>query len=110
MTRGLNKVSLIGHLGCDPQVRTLEGGVRVAHIALATNEAVKGKDGQIKVCTDWHRLVLWARLADFAGEYLRKGRLVYAEGKLQNRTFCEKDGRERQVTEIIVHHVLILDN
>lgn len=102
MARGLNKVILIGNVGGDPDVRVLPNGNAVTNITLATSDSWKDKQtGQQQERTEWHRIVFFGKLAEIAGEYLRKGSRVYIEGKLQTREW-EKDGVKRYTTEIVV--------
>ena len=108
--RGLNKVSLIGHLGKDTDVNTLSDGKTVVHFTLATTEGFTDKQGTKQCATDWDQLVVWGALADFAGKYLTKGRLVYAEGSLRTRHFDDPDGRRKYVTEVIADRLILLDN
>jgi single-strand DNA-binding protein len=96
----LNKVMLIGNLGKDPEVRYTASGQAVASFNLATSEKFKNKSGEWEERTEWHRITLWARLAEIAGEYLSKGKTVYIEGRLQTREY-EKDGIKRYSTEIV---------
>lgn len=96
----LNKATLIGRLGKDPEVRTLESGVHVATFSVATTENWKDKDGNKKESTEWHNIVLWRGLAEIAAKYLHKGDLVYLEGKITTRKW-EKDGVTRYTTEIV---------
>jgi single-strand DNA-binding protein len=102
-TRGLNKVMLIGHLGGDPELRYTPGGQAVATFSVATNEIYKDKDGNQQERTEWHRVVSWSRLAEVAGEYLKKGQQVYVEGRLQTRSWTDKDGIKRYTTEIVAN-------
>lgn len=104
----VNKVILIGHLGKDPQVRTLEGDVCVASFPLATKEVFM-KDGKRVEQTEWHNIILWRGLAEAAGKYLRKGKLVYIEGRLRTRIFEDKDKNRRSNTEIVVENFSLLD-
>jgi single-strand DNA-binding protein len=108
--RGLNKVSLIGHLGKDPEVRALSDGKSVAHFTMATTERYTDKTGQRQSTTDWHQLVAWGALAEFAGKYLHKGRLIYAEGKLKTRHYDTADGQRKYVAEVIADQIILLDN
>lgn len=101
MARGLNKVMLIGHLGKDPELKYTPGGAAVATFSLATNESYKDKEGNQQDRTEWHRLVVWNKQAEIAAEYLKKGQQIFAEGKLQTRTW-EKDGQKHYMTEIVV--------
>jgi len=97
---GVNKVILIGNLGADTEVRNLESGVKVATLNLATSESYKDKNGERQTNTEWHRIVLWRGLADVASNYLKKGSQVYIEGRLRTRSYEDKDGKTRYVTEI----------
>ncbi|EDT1338923.1 single-stranded DNA-binding protein [Salmonella enterica subsp. enterica serovar Enteritidis] len=102
-SRGLNKVQLIGHLGQDPEVRYLPNGKAVANLSLATSDTWKDKQtGEQKDRTEWHRVVLYEKLAEVAGEYLRKGAQVYIEGELRTRKWTDQNGQERYTTEIVV--------
>ena len=107
--RGLNKVTLIGNLGKDPEVQVLDGNVPVAKFSLATSETWRDKSGQPHTSTDWHTVVLWRGLAELAQAYLRKGSLVYLEGKLKTRHYDDPAGQRHYVTEIIGEHLLMLD-
>jgi len=107
--RGLNKVTLIGNLGNDPIIQNLEGNIKVAKFSLATSESFKDANGQNQTITDWHNIVLWRILADLAEKYLHKGSLIYLEGKLKTRTYDDKDGQKRYVTEVIAESFLMLD-
>jgi single-strand DNA-binding protein len=102
-TRGLNKVMLIGHLGGDPEMKYTPGGQAVATFNVATNEVYKDKEGNQQERTEWHRIVAWARLAEVAAEYLKKGQQVYVEGRLQTRSWNDKDGNKRYTTEIVAN-------
>jgi single-strand DNA-binding protein len=107
--KGLNKVTLIGNLGKNPDIQVLEGNVKVAKCSLATSESFKDSNGQNHLITDWHNIVLWRGLADLAEKYLHKGSMVYVEGKLKTRTYEDKDGQKRYVTEVIAESILMLD-
>ncbi|RFP65825.1 single-stranded DNA-binding protein [Hymenobacter lapidiphilus] len=107
--RGLNKVTLIGSLGKDPEVSVLEGNVAVAKFSLATSETWRDKAGQPHTTTDWHSVVLWRGLAELAQAYLRKGSLVYLEGKLKTRHYDDAAGQRHYVTGIIGEQLLMLD-
>ncbi|MCX2956405.1 MAG: single-stranded DNA-binding protein, partial [Candidatus Regiella insecticola] len=103
-SRGINKVILIGHLGQDPEVRYMPNGNAVVNMTLATSENWKDKNtGENKEKTEWHRIVLFGKLAEIAGEYLRKGSQVYIEGSLQTRKWQDQNGLERYTTEILVN-------
>ena len=107
--RGLNKVTLIGNPGKEPEYQQLEGNVSVAKFSLATTESFKDKTGKTQTNTDWHTVVLWRSLADLAHKYLQKGSLVYVEGKLKNRQYDDRDGTTRYVTEIVAEQIIMLD-
>jgi single-strand DNA-binding protein len=107
--RGLNKVTLIGNMGKDPDITVLEGNISVAKLSLATTETFKDKAGQSQSTTDWHTIVAWRGLAELASKYLKKGSLVYIEGKIKNRTFDDKEGIRRTVTEILAEEIILLD-
>lgn len=110
MARGINKVILIGNLGSDPEVRYMPQGGAVANLTLATSETWTDKNtNEKKENTEWHRLVIYQRLAEIAGEYLRKGSKIYVEGKLKTRKWTDKDGIERYTTEIVVNELQMLD-
>lgn len=103
-SRGINKVILIGHLGQDPEIRYMPNGNAVANINLATSEVWKDKStGENKERTEWHRVVIFSKLAEIAREYLKKGSQVYIEGTLQTRKWQDQQGLERYITEIIVN-------
>lgn len=105
----VNKVILIGHLGKDPEIRYMTNGEAVANISLATSETWKTKEGEKKEKTEWHRLIFYRRLAEIAGEYLKKGAQIYVEGKLQTKKWQDKEtGADRYTTEIIVHEMKML--
>jgi single-strand DNA-binding protein len=105
---GINKVILVGNLGKDPEVRHLEGGAVVAKFPLATSESYKTKDGQRVDQTEWHNVVMWRGLAESAEKFLRKGSLVYIEGKIRTRSWDDKDGNKRFATEIIADTMTML--
>ena len=107
--KGLNKVQLIGNLGNVPDCQILEGNISVAKFSLATTESYRDKNGIMQSSTDWHNVVLWRGLADLAKNYLVKGSLVYVEGKIKTRSFDDKDGHKKYVTEIIAEQVILLD-
>jgi len=104
----LNRAQLIGHQGRDPEVRQSGDGNPVTHLTLATTETWKDKAGARQSRTEWHRVVLFARLAEIAGEYLHKGALVYLEGRLQTRKWQADDGSERSATEIVGERLRML--
>ncbi len=109
--RGLNKVMLIGRLGQDPEVRYTPSEVAVANFSIATSEEWKDKNtGQKQERTEWHRIVAWRRLGEICGEYLKKGSQVFIEGKLQTRSWDDRDGNKRYTTEIIAMNMQMLDS
>lgn len=111
MARGINKVILIGNLGKDPDVRYMPNGQAVANITLATSESWKDKNsGEQQERTEWHRVVFFRRLAEIAGEYLKKGSKVYIEGKLQTRKWQDQNGQDRYTTEIVANEMQMLDS
>lgn len=111
MARGVNKVILIGNLGKDPEIRYTPDGKAVANLTLATSESWKGKDGELVEKTEWHRIVMFQRTAEIAGEYLRKGSKVYIEGRLQTRKWQDKTtGQDRYTTEIVGDNMQMLDS
>jgi single-strand DNA-binding protein len=110
MAGSLNKVLLIGRLGRDPEVRYTTSGQPVATFSIATDESYKSKDGQKVEKTEWHRIVVWGKAAEFCGNYLAKGRLVFIEGKLETRKWTDKDGVEKYTTEIKADRVDFMDS
>jgi len=110
-SRGVNKVILVGNLGQDPETRYLPSGVAVTNITVATSESWKDKtSGQQQERTEWHRVCFFNRLAEVAGEYLRKGSKVYIEGSLRTRKWQGKDGQDRYTTEIVASEMQMLDS
>lgn len=110
MARGINKVILIGNLGTDPEVRYMPTGGAVANLTIATSESWTDKTtNEKKENTEWHRVVIYQRLAEIAGEYLRKGSKVYIEGRLRTRKWQDQQGVERYTTEIIANELQMLD-
>lgn len=106
---GINKVIIVGNLGGDPEVRYTPSGSAVANFNVATSESWKDKNtGEKKERTEWHRIVVWGKLGELCGEYLSKGRQVYIEGRLQTRSYDDKDGVKRYMTEIIATDVQFL--
>ena len=107
--KSVNKVILIGNLGKDPEIKYTPQGTPVAKIAIATNERFKDKDGQWQDRTEWHNIVLWERLAEIAGEYLKKGGKVYIEGRLQTRSWDDKQtGQKKYMTEVVASDMILL--
>lgn len=110
MAKGLNKVNLIGNLGKDPEVRYMSDGDAICNLTLATSDSWKDKQtGETKEHTEWHRVSLFGRLAEIAGEYLKKGSKVYIEGSLRTRKYTDSDGIERYATEVRGAELLMLD-
>ena len=111
MARGVNKVILIGNLGSDPEVRYTPDGVPVANFNLATSESWNDRNtGERQERTEWHRLVLWRKLAEIASQYLKKGSKIYVEGKLQTRSWDDQSGQKRYTTEVVVFDMQMLDS
>jgi len=109
MARGINKVILVGNIGRDPEVRYTSNGGAVANITLATTEQWRDKQsGQTQERTEWHRVVMFGRLGEIAGEYLKKGSQVYIEGKLQTRKWQDQSGQDRYTTEIVASDMQML--
>jgi single-strand DNA-binding protein len=109
MARGVNKVILIGNLGADPEVKYTPSGSAVANLRLATTESRRDKQsGEQQEHTEWHRLVMFGRLAEIAGEYLRKGSQIYVEGRIQTRKWQDRDGNDRYTTEIVANEMQML--
>jgi single-strand DNA-binding protein len=104
----VNKVILIGNLGSDPEVKYTPSGTAVANFNIATNESWLNKDGKKEERTEWHKIVVWSKLAELCGEYLAKGRPVYLEGRLQTRDWNDKDGNKRYTTEIVAQTIQFL--
>lgn len=105
----VNKVTLIGNLGRDPEVRTLENGTKVGSFTLATNESYKDKNDQWQTLTEWHNIVVWRYQAEKAERELKKGSLAYVEGKITHRKYQDKDGVERFTTEIVAAQIYSLE-
>lgn len=110
MSRGINKVILIGNLGADPESRSLPSGAQVANLRIATTDSYKDKQSnEWQERTEWHRVSMFGRLAEVAAQYLRKGSKVYIEGKLTTRKWQDKDGKDRYSTEITANEMQMLD-
>jgi single-strand DNA-binding protein len=109
MSRGINKVILVGNLGKDPEVRYLDENTPVANFSLATSDSYKDRNGNRVDTTEWHNIVLWRGLAKVAEQYLKKGSKVYIEGKLRTRSWDDKDGNKRYTTEIVGDQMVMLD-
>lgn len=111
MARGVNKVILIGHLGADPELRSMPSGLSVANLRVATSESWKDKEtGENKERTEWHSVAIFGRLGEIAGEYLKKGSKVYLEGSLRTRKWQDKQGNDRYTTEIVATEMQMLDS
>jgi len=108
MAGGVNKVFLIGNLGVDPEVRFTPSGQAVANFRIATNESWTDKSGQKQERTEWHRIVVWGKLAELCGEYLKKGRQCFVEGRLQTREWTDKEGKKNYTTEVVANNVQFL--
>ena len=108
MASGVNKVILIGHLGADPDMRYTPSGAGVCELRVATSESWKDKNGQRQERTEWHRVVVWGKTAEICAKYLTKGRQVYVEGRIQTRTYDDKEGVKRYMTEVIANDVQFL--
>ena len=109
MSKSLNKVQLIGNLGGDPELRYTSSGVAVANFNIATSMKWTDPDGNAQEKTEWHNIVAWRKLAEICGEWLKKGRRVYIEGRLQTRTWDDKNGVKHWKTEIIADDMIMLD-
>ena len=114
--RGLNRVTLIGNIGNDPEYKTLQDGAPVAKFSIATTESYRLKNGETQSHTDWHTIIAWRGLATFASQYIHKGSLptgqaglIYVEGKLRNRQYEDKDRVKKYVTEIVAEQIILLD-
>jgi single-strand DNA-binding protein len=105
---GVNKVIVIGRLGADPEVKTVAGGNTVARLSVATSENWTDKQGQKQERTEWHRVVVWGKLAELCGKYLSKGRQAYIEGRLQTRSWEDQSGQKKYTTEIVANTVQFL--
>jgi single-strand DNA-binding protein len=105
---GVNKVIIVGRLGADPELKTVTGGQSVARLSIATSENWTDKQGQKQERTEWHRIVVWGKLADLCGKYLSKGRQAYVEGRLQTRSWEDQQGQKRYTTEIVANTVQFL--
>lgn len=110
MAGGVNKVILIGHLGADPDMRYTPSGAGVCELRVATSESWKDKNGQRQERTEWHRVVVWGKTAEICAKYLAKGRQVYIEGRIQTRSYDDKEGQKRYITEVIANDVQFLSS
>ena len=111
MAKSLNRVMLIGNLGKDPELRYTTSGVAVATFSLATNESWKDQDGNLQERTEWHNIVAWKKLAEICGEWLKKGKKIYVEGRIQTRNYDDKNtGAKKYMTEIVADNIIMLDS
>jgi single-strand DNA-binding protein len=110
MTRGLNKVMIIGHLGRDPQMRFTPNGKSVASFSVACDRSWKSADGEKRKDTEWFNVVAWGDLAEISKQYLSKGSLVYVEGRLQTRDWSDKKGNQHKSVEVIARDILLIDS
>jgi single-strand DNA-binding protein len=108
MAKGLNKVLLIGHLGKDPELKYTPNGTAVCNFSLASSDSYKGDDGNWVDRTEWHNIVVWRKLAEICGQYLKKGSKIYMEGKLTTESY-EKDGSKRYITKVVMSDMVMLD-
>jgi len=103
-----NKVQLIGNVGNDPEVKNLEDGKKLAKFSLATNESYKDANGVKQTITDWHNLIAWGKTAEIIEKYVTKGKEIVIEGKLKSRSYDDKEGNKRYVTEVLIHEIVLL--
>lgn len=106
----VNKIILVGNLGKDPELRYTTGGSPVASFSIATSERYKDRAGQQQEKTEWHNIIAWNKLAEICGQYLTKGKQVYIEGKIQTRSYDDRDGNKRTITEVIADQMRMLGN
>jgi single-strand DNA-binding protein len=104
----VNKVILVGNLGKDPELRYTPSGTAVATFSLATTERYKDRDGNPQKKTEWHNIVAWRQLAEICGKYLHKGKQIYVEGKIQNRSYDDRDGNKRYISEVVINEMQML--
>ncbi len=107
-SRGINKIMLLGHVGKDPEVRYTNNGKAVATFSLATSEGWRDGQGELQERTTWHNIVVWDRLAEICKEYVKKGKQLYIEGRIQNRSYDDKDGNKRYITEVVANELILL--
>ena len=108
--KSLNKVTLLGRIGTDPEIKYTQNGQPVCTLSVATNQIWKDESGVLQSKTDWHRVVAWGKLAETCHEYLKKGSKLYLEGSLHTRQYDDKDGQKRHITEIKMNEMIMLDN
>ncbi|RLB69170.1 MAG: single-stranded DNA-binding protein [Deltaproteobacteria bacterium] len=104
----VNKVILVGNLGKDPELRYTPSGTAVATFSLATSETFKDREGNKQTKTEWHNIVVWRQLAEICGKYLHKGKQIYIEGKIQNRSYDDRDGNKRYISEVVMNEMQML--
>ncbi len=109
MPKSLNKAMLIGNLGKDPELRYTTSGVAVVSFSIATSESWKDQEGNLQERTEWHNIVAWRKLAEICGEWLKKGKKVYIEGRIQTRSYDDKNGVKKYITEIVADDMIMLD-
>ena len=109
MARGLNKVMLLGNLGADPEIKYSPSGTPIANLRLATNESRKNSDGEWEDRTEWHKVVIFGRQAEFCKDYLRKGSKIFIEGRLQTRSWDDQSGQKHYMTEVVSYNMVMLD-
>ncbi|MCM0665587.1 MULTISPECIES: single-stranded DNA-binding protein [Flavobacterium] len=103
-----NKVQLIGNVGNDPEIKTLESGRKLAHLTIATNEVYRNDKGEKVEQTEWHRITAWGKTAELIEKYVVKGKEIAVEGKLTHRSYDDKNGEKRYITEVVVNEILLL--
>lgn len=103
-----NKVQLIGHVGQEPEIKTLEGGKKLANITIATNDAYYKENGEKVEQTEWHKVIAWGKTAEIIEKYVTKGKEIAIEGKLTHRSYDDKDGNKRYVTEIVANELVLI--
>jgi single-strand DNA-binding protein len=103
-----NKVQLIGHVGQDPEIKNLDGGKKVANLTIATNDSYKNDKGEKVEQTEWHKVVAWGKTAEIIEKYVTKGKEIAIEGKLTHRSYDDKNGEKRYITEVVANDVLLL--
>jgi single-strand DNA-binding protein len=103
-----NKVQLIGHVGNDPEIKTFEGGKKLANLTMATNDSYKNEKGEKVEQTEWHRLTAWGKTAEIIEKFVTKGKEIAIEGKLAHRSYDDKNGEKRYITEVIINELMLL--
>ena len=103
-----NKVQLIGHVGNDPEIKTFEGGKKLANLTIATNDSYKNEKGEKVEQTEWHRITAWGKTAELIEKFVTKGKEIAIEGKLAHRSYDDKNGEKRYITEVVVNELMLL--